>query len=98
MRNFVLITLLLLIMLSFSAPADLLNIPIKKMYAEPSINSKVVYEFPLNLTLLDVSDDMDWFKIRLKFDFLFVHYDYTGWVNIPSSKISVLKEYKPDSK
>lgn len=68
------------------------------MYAEPSASSKVVYEFPLELTLLDVSDDMNWFKIRVKFDFLFIHYDYVGWVNLPASKILLLKDYVPDSK
>lgn len=98
MRNKIPVILILVGILAFGALATPLNVTIKKMHESPAANSKVVYEFPIDIILLDVSDDLNWFKVRIKFEFAFIRYDFTGWVNIPVNKVISPEEYFPNPK
>ena len=53
--------------------------PIKILYAKPSQDSAIVFEIPVEVTVLGIMEDLNWFRVRIQFAF----FDYTGWVNIP---------------
>lgn len=65
-----------------------LDVRLKKMHAEPSEKADVVFEFPVDIRVLQMTDDKNWFKISLEFDLLFLgHYKHTGWVHAPLGDI-----------
>lgn len=77
--------------MAFASQYKDLNIPIKKVYAEPNEASKVIFEIPIEVRALGVSEDRNWFKVKIKIDLVFFgNYEYIGWVNIPIA--SLLKE------
>jgi hypothetical protein len=60
------------------------NLPLKTMYAEPTEEANVVYEFPIDVRILGMTRDKNWFKVSMEFDLLFLgHYKYSGWVHAP---------------
>ena len=69
------------------------DMPIKKLLAEPSLESNVNYEIPIDVTLLAVSGDKKWVKTRIAFDLIFLgRYEYTGWVHVPKMRDYLLLE------
>jgi hypothetical protein len=78
---------LLVCVLVAAAPASQAFVPfknqLKTMYAEPDPTSEVVFVFPLEITMLGMAEDLNWFKVKIKFELAFIRYEYTGWVNIP---------------
>ena len=69
------------------------EMPIKKLLAEPSFESNLNYEIPIDVTLLGISADKKWVKTRIAFDLVFLgRYEYTGWVYVPEMKEYLLKE------
>gem|GEM_PF-1303876 len=94
-RILVSILLAILAVSLFCAPVLAENayfkIPVKKLLAEPKKGASEVYEIPLDVKLLGMSEDRNWFKVRIEFDLVFLgHYKYTGWVYAPIGEL--LKE------
>lgn len=87
MKKIPIIILFFVILLANIALGDLCALPVKKIYFAPSVNSKLVYEVPINVTLLDISDDANWYKVKLAFNIGPLQYKYTGWANIPIGEV-----------
>ena len=68
---------------------------VKKILASPAKGSSVNFEIPVDLIILDVTDDLNWYKVRIGFDFL-GHHEYEGWAFIPLG--NYIKENEKTSK
>jgi hypothetical protein len=55
-----------------------------------------VYEIPIEVTLLGITEDLNWYRVRIKFEFGFIKNDYSGWVNIPVGTLLHIK-YAPEN-
>jgi len=53
------------------------------LYAQPDKNSGVVFEIPIEVALLSMTEDLNWFRVKIRFSVGFIHYEHYGWVNIP---------------
>jgi len=63
------------------------QIPVKLLHEEPSEESPVAFEIPIDVTLLGMTPDKNWYKVRIEYDLVFLgHYVYTGWVKAPIGK------------
>lgn len=66
---------------------------VKKVFSEPDEKSKLVYEIPIEVKLLDVSEDADWYKVKISFDLgILGKYTYQGWTKIPVGTILVSRK------
>ena len=68
---------------------------IKKILASPTKNASVNFEIPMDVTILDVTDDLNWYKVKIGFDFL-GHHEYQGWSYIPIGNYIRENEKKPN--
>jgi len=95
MEKAICVALLIFSLFLLCAPAwseSAYDLKVKKLYAEPTATSNVVYEIPLEVKLLDISEDYDWYKVFLKFNIGPMSFNYTGWANIPIGNIIAEKE------
>lgn len=74
---------------------DPLNLAIKQLYATPNDGSQLVYSIPIEVTLLDVSEDANWYKVKIQYNFGPLNYTYVGWTKIPVTEIISKREKKP---
>lgn len=72
-----------------------LNLAIKQLYAAPNDGSQLVYSIPIEVTLLDVSEDANWYKVKIQYNFGPLNYTYVGWTKIPVTEIISKREKKP---
>ncbi|MDI6731772.1 MAG: hypothetical protein QME05_04255 [Candidatus Margulisbacteria bacterium] len=79
------------------AQADLnpMAYQIKELYAAPDEESKLVYSIPIEVKLLEVSDDYNWYKVKISFSFGPLSSAYVGWTNIPVGEIMAEREKAP---
>ncbi len=84
------ISIVVLMLMAFILPAFAYDsniyfkMPVKKLLVEPKHEAREVYEIPVDVKLLGMSEDGNWYKVRIEFDLLFFgHYKYTGWVYAP---------------
>jgi len=70
---------------------DPLNQPIKQLYSAPSEDSDKVFEIPIEVMLLDMSDDGDWYKVRIAYSIGPFNFSYVGWTKIPFADILAKK-------
>lgn len=70
------------------------NLSVKKLYADPSLDSKVVFEIPVDIALLEISEDANWYKVYIRFVFGFAEFKYTGWAYIPIGEVLAKREAK----
>lgn len=68
------------------------NHEIKKLYSAPGTESKIVYDIPLEVKLLDVSEDANWYKVKIQFYLGPACFKYSGWTYIPVGKILAERE------
>ena len=60
------------------------QMPFKKLLEEPHLDANLVYEIPIDVKLLGVTKNRNWYKVSIEFDLLFLgHYKYSGWVFAP---------------
>ena len=88
----IILTLIFVIIAGFIVPlwaADPYNHQIRSLYAQPDGNSKVVYNIPIEVKMLDVSDDANWYKVKLQFYLGPACFKFTGWAYIPVGQILV---------
>jgi len=72
-----------------------LNIPIKTLYSAPFEGADVVYDIPVDVTLLDVSLDGNWHKVKISYGLGPISYTYIGWTKIPINQIITDREKEP---
>jgi len=63
------------------------DLQVKKLYSAPEEESNLVYSIPIEVKLLDVSADANWYKVKISFSFGPLGYTYVGWANIPVGEI-----------
>ncbi|MFH1577148.1 MAG: hypothetical protein ABID35_06375 [Candidatus Margulisiibacteriota bacterium] len=73
--------------LSGSYTQDSLNIPIKTMHSKPSEQAKVVLDIPIEVKVLDVSADLNWYKVKIAYKIGPFEQNHTGWIKIPFDDI-----------
>lgn len=88
------ISLIIVIILSgivFAGSTDPYDYQIEKIYEQPHLSSKEIYRIPVEIRLLDVYKDANWYKIKIKFVLGLINFEYRGWTYIPIGKILVEK-------
>ena len=71
------------------------NYPIKSVYSAPSEDSNLIYRIPIEINLLDVSPDGNWYKIRLSYRIGPLCPTFVGWAKIPVGDIMAQREKEP---
>lgn len=56
---------------------------VREIYSAPSENSNLVLRIPIEVKLLDISDDCNWFKVKVAYSLGPLNYTYVGWTKIP---------------
>jgi len=103
MRKLVIFTLIIAFFfgqatLAAKAKKDPLELPIQELYASPDEDSKVIFKIPMEVTLLDIAEDCNWYKVRISFKLGPFGHTYVGWVPIPVAEILAEKEpFLPES-
>lgn len=59
------------------------SVKVKQLYAKPDGRSKIVYEIPIEVKLLDISEDANWYKVYIDFSLGILKFNYSGWAYIP---------------
>lgn len=83
MRVAAIILTVIILMSAGAMAADPYAHKIAKLYEQATIHSKEIYNIPIEVRLLDLSEDLTWFKVSLQFYLGPVKFNYTGWTNIP---------------
>jgi hypothetical protein len=90
MRRAILLAAIFAILAGIFIPAlaaDPYNHQVRSLYAQPDGNSKVVYNIPIEVRMLDVSDDANWYKVKIQFNFGLASFNFAGWAYIPVGQI-----------
>ncbi len=89
MKKLIAITICLVVLagVAIAGASDPLNIPLKKLMSAPSSKAKVVFEIPIEVRVLDVSEDLDWYKVKISFKLGPFEQTHIGWVKIPFDEI-----------
>ncbi len=66
---------------------DPYNLEVKKVYSAPDENSQLIFAIPIEVRLLDISNDANWGKVKIAFNLGPLCYTYVGWVKIPVGEI-----------
>ncbi|OGC03474.1 hypothetical protein A2276_01000 [candidate division WOR-1 bacterium RIFOXYA12_FULL_43_27] len=76
---------LCLVAAAFSAGKnfDPYDFQIKNLYEKPRGDSKVVFQIPIDVRFLDMSEDANWYKTKIIFSVGPVKFQYIGWAYIP---------------
>ena len=75
------------------------KMPFKKLLSEPRKDANLVYEIPVDVKLLGISADKNWYKVCIEFDIIFIgHHKFTGWVFAPIEDQIKLAEEKEVTK
>lgn len=84
--------LLLLVLAGFAfaaetAKKDPYDLQVKKLYSAPAEESNLIYNIPIEVKLLDVSADANWYKVKISFSLGPLGYTFVGWTKIPVGEI-----------
>ena len=61
-----------------------LDIPVTQMLAEPTAEASANFIFPIDLKILSMTPDHNWFKVRIAYTLPLVgHFEYSGWCYVP---------------
>lgn len=69
------------------AKKDPYDLQVKKLYSVPDEDSHVIYNIPIEVKLLDISEDGNWYKVKISFWIGPLGYTYVGWTQIPVGEI-----------
>jgi len=96
MKKMITLALLFAVILAGHALAvdvkDPLDIPIKQLYSAPAEGSNLILDIPIDVKLLDISEDGNWYKVRLSYGIGPFNYTYVGWTKIPVADILAKRE------
>ena len=90
MKKLIVITLLIALLVgqgALAAKKKDLNISVKKLYSAPHDDSNLIYEIPVEVALLDISKDGNWYKVKIAYNIGPFNYTYVGWAEIPVADI-----------
>ena len=87
-----LISAFILASAGFAAGGNPLNYPIQRLYAAPTEDSNLIFEIPIDVKLLDISEDANWHKVEISFGIGPFIYTYVGWTYIPLKQLLREKE------
>ena len=99
MRRLLYICILLIISLSQALPlaAQEIDLPVKQLHEQPTLESSVVYDIPIEVKLLGYTEDRNWYKIKVSFNLgLLGSYTYIGWAKVPIGTDEVSSETRPE--
>ena len=90
----ILFTILILAGIALAAEPvkDPYDIQVKTLYSAPDESSNLIYSIPIEVKLLDLSEDGNWGKVKISFRIGPFGYTYVGWVNIPVTNILAERE------
>lgn len=61
-----------------------ISLPLSTLYELPNADSKVVLQIPMDVRILDISEDANWYQVKISYDFgLLGKNTYLGWVYAP---------------
>jgi hypothetical protein len=83
MALIILISAILLGQASLAANGDPLDIPVKQLYSAPLAGSNLILDIPIEVKLLDISPDGNWYKVKISYNIGPFGYTYVGWSHIP---------------
>lgn len=84
MKKTLFLLFLLCCFVSAASPAgDSYNFQIKNLYEKPRGDSKVVFQIPIDVRFLDMSEDANWYKTKIVFSVGPVKFQHIGWAYIP---------------
>ncbi len=69
------------------AKSDSYDHQVKRLYSDPDGTSNVVYIIPIEVKMLDVSEDANWYKVGIQFNMGPICFKYSGWAYIPIGQI-----------
>jgi hypothetical protein len=69
-----------------------LKIPIKKLYSAPKENSKLIFDVPMEVNIIEISEDGNWVRVEVSYSFGLLSNSFEGWTYIPLSEIMAKKE------
>jgi len=91
MKKLIAITLLISVIflghVALASEDHPLDIPVKTLYSAPLEDSNVIFEIPMEVTLQDISQDGNWYLVKISFYIGPFGYIYVGWAYIPVAKI-----------
>lgn len=59
------------------------DVTIRELYSAPDETANVVYRIPIEVRMLDISEDCNWYKVKVAFSLGPLVYSYIGWTKIP---------------
>jgi hypothetical protein len=77
---------------ALAAENPVLDLPVKRLYSAQSEDSNVIYDIPIEVKLLDISEDGNWYKVKISFNLGPLCYKYVGWSHIPVAEIMAERE------
>jgi hypothetical protein len=92
--SLIIFALILFSSTAFAAKTDPYDIQVKKLYSAPDENSNLVYNIPIEVKLLNISEDSNWYKVKISFSLGPLSYTYVGWAEIPVGEILAARSAK----
>jgi hypothetical protein len=83
----ILIGLTILAGAGLAAAKEPYSLQVKKLYSAPEETANVVFDIPIDVKLLDMSNDGNWYKVKISFSLGPLCYTYVGWAKIPVGDI-----------
>jgi hypothetical protein len=93
----ILFLIIILAGVALCAPAaknDPYELQVKKLYSVPDEESRLIFDIPIEVKLLDVSTDANWYKVKISFSLGPLGYTYVGWAKIPVGEILAARTEK----
>jgi len=91
-KSILIAILLVTAIFSLSYAKDDNDLAVKELFSDPSKDSKVVFQIPIDVKLQEISEDANWYKVSIKFYIGPMEIKNTGWAYIPVGKILAQRE------
>lgn len=88
----VLILIFCLFQGAFALEKEPFDMPVKQLYSAPTDASNIVFEIPIEVKLLDISEDNNWYKVKISYWVGPFSFTYVGWAPIPVGQIMAERE------
>lgn len=71
-----------------------LSLPVKQLHAAPDADSSLIYKIPIDVEILDISADTNWYKVKIAFRLGPLGYTYVGWAKVPVGEVLSMRSQK----
>jgi len=99
LKSWAIFSLALLLLIAFEAAAFAadgtlsFDYPVKRLLDKPSAEANVNFEIPIDVRIIGMTPDKNWFKVKIAYDLVFLgRYEYTGWVYAPIENVAASAE------